>query len=129
MPFSLKRLARLAFASLVAAPIGLSHAGIDLELVSTSAQPDPAAAFDRTSYTTQYVGDRLDFAGASASTRGNESTMRDGRASNTATCDLSARLAPPRSTSVAIDTLTSDMSLSSTDVASTSSGGSAPSAK
>lgn len=46
MPISLKRLARFALTSLVAAPLGLAHAGIDLELVSTYAQPDPAGAFD-----------------------------------------------------------------------------------
>ena len=34
MTFSLKRLCRLAIAGLVAAPLGLAQAGIDLELMS-----------------------------------------------------------------------------------------------
>ena len=43
---NLKRINRLALASLVAAPLSLAHANIDLELLGTYSQPDPADAFD-----------------------------------------------------------------------------------
>ena len=43
---NLKRFNRLALASLVAAPLSLAQASIDLELLGTYSQPDPGAAFD-----------------------------------------------------------------------------------
>ena len=46
MPINLKRISRLALACLIAAPLSLTHADIDLELLGTYSQPDPEAAFD-----------------------------------------------------------------------------------
>ena len=46
MPVNRKRFSRPALACLIATPLSLAHADIDLERLGTYSQPEPAAAFD-----------------------------------------------------------------------------------